>query len=54
MILQKKVEFLTIGRMDIKRDWGWEPEYVQAMYRMLQLEKPDDFVIATGESLSLK
>ena len=53
-IAQKKVEYLTIGRMDIKRDWGWAPEYVQAMNRMLQLEIPEDFVIATGKSVSLK
>ena len=47
-------EKLTLGRMDISRDWGWAPEYVDAMWRMLQLEKPDDFVIATGVSISLE
>jgi GDPmannose 4,6-dehydratase len=40
-------EVLTLGRMDIARDWGWAPEYVEAMWRMLQQEHPDDFVIAT-------
>ena len=39
---------LTLGRLDIERDWGWAPEYVEAMWRMLQLESPKDLVIATG------
>jgi GDPmannose 4,6-dehydratase len=47
-------ETLTLGRMDISRDWGWAPEYVDAMWRMLQLDCPDDFVIATGESFTLE
>ena len=47
-------ETLTLGRMDISRDWGWAPEYVDAMWRMLQLEKPEDFVIATGETITLE
>ena len=47
-------ETLTLGRMDISRDWGWAPEYVDAMWRMLQLEKPEDFVIATGKTYSLE
>jgi GDPmannose 4,6-dehydratase len=47
-------EKLTLGRIDISRDWGWAPEYVEAMWRMLQLEKPEDFVIATGTSFSLQ
>jgi GDPmannose 4,6-dehydratase len=47
-------ETLTLGRMDISRDWGWAPEYVEAMWRMLQLEKPDDFVIATGQTYLLE
>jgi GDPmannose 4,6-dehydratase len=47
-------EKLTLGRMDISRDWGWAPEYVDAMWRMLQLNKPEDFVIATGESFTLE
>jgi GDPmannose 4,6-dehydratase len=40
--------------MDIQRDWGWAPEYVEAMYLMLQQEQPDDYVIATGESSKLE
>jgi len=47
-------EKLMLGRLDISRDWGWAPEYVDAMWRMLQLEKPEDFVIATGETHSLE
>lgn len=47
-------EKLKLGRLDISRDWGWSPEYVDAMWRMLQLEKPEDFVIATGETSPLK
>ena len=47
-------ETLNLGRMDISRDWGWAPEYVNAMWRMLQLEKPEDFVIATGVTFTLE
>jgi GDPmannose 4,6-dehydratase len=47
-------EILELGRMDISRDWGWAPEYVEAMWKMLQLEKPEDFVIATGKSHTLQ
>jgi GDPmannose 4,6-dehydratase len=46
-------EKLTLGRLDIVRDWGWAPEYVDAMWRMLQQDKPSDFVIATGVATSL-
>src|SRR3954453_6010463 len=45
---------LTLGRLDVSRDWGYAPEYVEAMWRMLQQEKPQDFVIATGESHTLQ
>lgn len=47
-------EKLILGRLDIVRDWGWAPEYVEAMWRMLQQDKPDDFIIATGEAYSLE
>lgn len=47
-------EKLILGNMDVQRDWGWSPEYVDAMWRMMQLDKPEDFVIATGESNSLE
>jgi len=45
---------LKLGRLDVARDWGWAPEYVNAMWLMLQRNKPDDFVIATGETNSLQ
>jgi GDPmannose 4,6-dehydratase len=47
-------EKLELGNVDIRRDWGWAPEYVEAMWKMLQCEAPDDFIIATGESHSLE
>nr|WP_216136886.1 GDP-mannose 4,6-dehydratase [Polynucleobacter sp. es-MAR-4] len=45
---------LQLGNLDISRDWGWAPEYVEAMWLMMQQDKPDDFVIATGRMESLK
>lgn len=45
---------LHLGQTAIVRDWGWAPEYVDAMWLMLQQDRPDDFVIATGESHSLE
>jgi len=45
---------LHLGNLSIKRAWGWAPEYVKAMWLMLQQDKPDDFVIATGETYSLE
>ena len=47
-------ETLSLGNTVIRRDWGWAPEYVEAMWLMLQQEKPEDFVIATGVSRSLE
>lgn len=47
-------EKLRLGNLFIQRDWGWAPEYIEAMWRMLQHEKPDDYVIATGESHPLE
>lgn len=44
---------LKLGNLDIVRDWGWAPEYVDAMWRMLQTDHPRDYVIATGHSHSL-
>ena len=49
--LQKE---LTLGNTTISRDWGWAPEYVEALHAMLQLNLPEDFVIATGHSCSLR
>jgi GDPmannose 4,6-dehydratase len=47
-------EKLVMGRMDIARDWGWAPEYVEAMWLMLQQPSPRDYVIATGETHRLE
>ena len=47
-------EKLVLGNLRISRDWGWAPEYVDAMWRMLQAQEPEDFVIATGEMHSLE
>lgn len=46
-------EKLHLGAIDIQRDWGWAPEYVKAMWLMLQQDAPSDYVIATGETNSL-
>ena len=45
---------LTLGDLDAKRDWGYAPDYVEAMWMMLQQEKADDFVVATGEEHSVE
>lgn len=45
---------VTLGNLDISRDWGWAPDYVEAMWLMLQLEAPIDVVIATGRTVSLE
>lgn len=47
-------EKLKLGNIAIKRDWGYAPQYVQAMWRMLQQSKPDDYVIASGQAHSLQ
>lgn len=51
MGLQHKI---FLGNLDSKRDWGYAPDYVEAMWLMLQQRKPDDFVVATGESHSVR
>jgi GDPmannose 4,6-dehydratase len=53
-ISRGSVEKLNLGRLDVVRDWGWAPEYVEAMWQMLQIETPGDFVIATGHSATLE
>jgi GDPmannose 4,6-dehydratase len=52
-IINNKSIKLKLGNLDISRDWGWAPEYVEAMWLMLQSEISEDYVIATGESNSL-
>ena len=49
--LQRK---LYMGNLDATRDWGYAPEYVEAMWRMLQQDRPDDYVIGTGSTYSVK
>ncbi len=53
-IKQGSSDSLHLGNVSIERDWGWAPEYVEAMYRMLQQETAEDYVIATGSSYSLE
>lgn len=50
----KQQEFLELGNLDSKRDWGHARDYVEAMWMMLQHDKPEDFVIATGETHSVR
>lgn len=45
---------LVLGNLDAVRDWGYAPEYVEAMWRMLQVESPEDFVVATGTKYSIR
>ena len=53
-ILAGKAEKLYLGNLEARRDWGYAPEYVEAMWLMLQQPEPDDFVIATGEMHSVR
>ncbi len=53
-ISESSNEKLYLGRLDISRDWGWAPEYVKAMWLMLQQKQADDYVIATGKSYTLE
>jgi GDPmannose 4,6-dehydratase len=53
-IASGKEQVLRLGNLKIFRDWGWAPEYVEAMWRMLQSAEPEDYVIATGECHSLE
>ena len=54
MILAGKQRYLFLGNLEPKRDWGFAPEYVEMMWKMLQNDTPGDFVIGTGESHSIK
>ncbi len=53
-ILLGQQEILTLGNLDSKRDWGYAPEYVEGMWRILQADEPDDFVMATNETHSTR
>jgi GDPmannose 4,6-dehydratase len=49
-LLAKKQDALYLGNLEAKRDWGYAPEYVEAMWRILQRKEPDDYVLGTGQS----
>jgi GDPmannose 4,6-dehydratase len=53
-IARGKADSLTLGNIDISRDWGWAPDYVDGMISILNHESPDDFILATGQSHTLK
>jgi GDPmannose 4,6-dehydratase len=53
-IILGQQDVLTLGNLDSKRDWGYAPEYVEGMWRILQADKPDDFVLATNETHSIR
>ena len=53
-ILAKKEKYLYLGNLDARRDWGFAPEYVECMWRILQQDEPGDFVIGTGETHSVR
>ena len=53
-IASGSTEKLQLGNISIARDWGWAPEYVEAMWRILQQDDPDDYVVATGETHTLE
>ena len=53
-ILLGQQETLTLGNLDAKRDWGYAPEYVEGMWRMLQAPIPDDYVLATNETHTIR
>jgi GDPmannose 4,6-dehydratase len=53
-ILAGRQRYLYLGNLEAKRDWGYAPEYVEAMWLMLQQDKPNDFVLGTGECKSVK
>jgi GDPmannose 4,6-dehydratase len=54
LILAKKQDCIYLGNLEAKRDWGYAPEYVEAMWKILQQDKPDDFVLGTGQSCSVR
>ena len=53
-IILGQQEQLMLGNLDSKRDWGYAPEYVEGMWRILQADKPDDYVLATNETHSIR
>ena len=53
-IIKNKKNFISLGNLYAKRDWGYAEDYVEAMWKMMQYKSPEDFVIATGKSYSIK
>ena len=53
-ILSGKEKYLYLGNLEAKRDWGYAPEYVECMWQMLNSQRPDDYVVGTGESHSVQ
>jgi GDPmannose 4,6-dehydratase len=53
-ILSHKQKYLYLGNLDAKRDWGYSPEYIEYMWKMLQMDRPEDFVLGMGESHSVR
>ena len=53
-IIKGDLKFLELGNINAKRDWGYAKEYTEAMWKIMQLKKPEDFVISTGKSFSIK
>ena len=52
-ISNKKIKKLTLGNTNVYRDWGWAPEYVKIIYKIISKTKPDDYIIATGKTTKL-
>lgn len=53
-IKNKKLDKLIVGNLNVKRDFGYAPKYVEAMWKILQSEKPDDYIICSGQSILLR
>ena len=53
-ILSGREDYITLGNIDSKRDWGYAPDYVEAMWLMLQQDTPEDYVIGTGKTWSVR
>ena len=53
-IKNNQINEIYFGDLSIIRDWGWAPSYVEAIYKIISLDKPDDFIVASGKSYSLK
>lgn len=53
-IVAKRADKVFLGNLDARRDWGFAPEYVECMWKILQAERPDDFVIGTGETRTVR